>query len=75
MIDKGIMHLQNCMDLQKDMQGSCSETCPTSHDADQIISIKVEDVSGTEQVENPVPFGYPGIKAEHDVSCMPVCHC
>jgi hypothetical protein len=30
MIDKGIVLLQNCMELQEAMQGSCIETCPTS---------------------------------------------
>jgi hypothetical protein len=75
MINKGIVLLQNCMDLQKDMQGSCSETCPVSHDANQITSIKVENVSDTEEEEDPVPLKYSGIKSEHEVSCMSVCHC
>jgi hypothetical protein len=62
------------MDLQEDMQGSYSETCPTSRDANQNISIKVEDVSGTEE-ENPMPLRYSGIRMECAVSCMSVCHC
>jgi hypothetical protein len=60
--------LQNRMDLQKDMQGSCSET-------NEIISIKVEDVSDTEEEEDPVPLKVSGIKTEHVVSFMSVCHC
>jgi ferredoxin len=57
------------MDLQ-DMQGSCSEACPASSDANQITSIKVEDVSDTEAEEDSVPLKYLGIKTEHVVSCM-----
>jgi hypothetical protein len=75
MIDKGIVLLQNCMDFQKDMQDSCSEMCPTSRDANQIINVKVEDVSHTEEEEVPVPLKYSGIKTELVVSCMSVCHC
>jgi hypothetical protein len=56
------------MDLQKDMQGSCSET-------NEIINIKVEDVSDTEEEEDLVPLRVSGIKSEHEVSCMSVCHC
>jgi hypothetical protein len=73
MIDTGAVLLQNCMDFQKDMQGSCSEICPTSRDANQIISIKVEDVLVTEEGEDPVPLKYSGIKMEHAVSlCLTV---
>jgi hypothetical protein len=74
-IDKSIVLLQNCMDLQKDTEGPRSETCPTSRDAYQATSVKVEDVSDTEQEEDPVPLRYSGIKMEHMVSCMSVCHC
>jgi hypothetical protein len=74
MIDKGVVLFQNCMDSQ-DMQGSCSETCPVSCDADQITSIKVEDVSDAEKVEDPMPLKYSGIKTERAVSSMSVCHC
>jgi hypothetical protein len=66
MIDRGTMVLQNCMDFLKVEPGSVSETCPTSsHDGDQIIDVKVE--------EDPIPINFPGIKAEHEVSCMSVC--
>jgi hypothetical protein len=73
MIDKGVVLLQNCMDLQ-DTQGSCTEACPASSDANQITSITVEDVSDTEE-EDSVPLKYSGIKTEHAVSCMSVCNC
>jgi ferredoxin len=58
------------MDLQG-VQGSCSEICPASYDANQMTNIKVE-VSGTEEEEDPVPLKYSGIKPEHVVSCMSV---
>jgi hypothetical protein len=73
-IDKATVLLQTCMVFQKDMQGSCSERCPTSCDANQIISIKVEDVSDIEE-EDPLALRYSGIKTEPEVSCMSVCHC
>jgi hypothetical protein len=50
MTDKGVVVLQNCMDMERCVPGSHSETYPTSsHDADQAIStIKVEEVSGVQ---------------------------
>jgi hypothetical protein len=43
-----------------------------SRDANQIMSIKVEDVSDTEKEENHMQLRFSGIKAEHEVSCMSV---
>ncbi|PNF42935.1 hypothetical protein B7P43_G11836 [Cryptotermes secundus] len=61
----------NCRDLQKDTQGSCGETCPASCDTNQIMSIKVEDVSDTEEEEDPVPLKVSRIKSEHELqNCM-----
>jgi hypothetical protein len=74
-IDKAIVLLQNCMDLQKDTESSCSKTCPVSHDANEIMSIKVEDVSDTEKEEDHMQLRFSGIKTEHEVSRMSVCHC
>jgi hypothetical protein len=66
MIDKGTMVLQICTDFLKVEPGSISETCLTSsHVGDKIIDVKVE--------EDPMPINFPGIKAEHEVSCMSVC--
>jgi hypothetical protein len=65
MIDKGTYVLQNCTAFQKIEPRSSSETCPTPCDENQIVDIKVE--------EGPVPITFPGIKAEHEVSCMSVC--
>jgi hypothetical protein len=60
------------VDLERSVQGSCSETCPpSSHDANQVMNIKVEQVSGVEEEEDPLTF--PRIKTEHEVSCMSVC--
>jgi hypothetical protein len=54
------------VNLLKVEPGSVSETCSTSsRDGNQAIDIKVE--------EDPVPIEFPGIKAEHEVSCMYVC--
>jgi hypothetical protein len=54
------------VNLLKVEPGSVSETCPmSSHDGNRIINIKVE--------EDPVSIEFPGIKAEHEVSCMSLC--
>jgi hypothetical protein len=42
----------------------------TCHDANQNMSIKVEDVSDTEQEEDHVQLRFSGLKTEHVVSCM-----
>jgi hypothetical protein len=75
MADKYAMVLQNCMDLQKHAPGPCSETfAASSHDANQAVNIKVEEVSDVEvEEERPVPMTFIGIKAEHEVSCVSVC--
>jgi hypothetical protein len=65
-IDIGSMVLQDCMDLET--AGSCSETCPTSsHDANQVMDIKVEQISAVEEKEGSLTF--PRIKPEIEVSC------
>jgi hypothetical protein len=75
MIDKDMMVLQNQADLEKEVQGSCSETYPTSCGASQDTSIKVE-VSDAEEEEGPVPISFLKIKAEPEVRCMSLCvHC
>jgi hypothetical protein len=74
MTDMSTVILQNYMDLEKDVPGSCCETCPTyPHDADSVISIKVENVSDMVDEEDPVPVGFLGIiKAKRQVSCIEV---
>jgi hypothetical protein len=62
------MVLQNCTDFQRDLPGSCSETCLTSfHDGNEVMSIKVEAVT---EEEDPLLITFPGVKAEHEVSCI-----
>jgi hypothetical protein len=66
MTDMSTVILQNYMDLEK-------EICPKSpHDANRAVSIKVENVSDIVDEEDPVPLGFSGIKAEHEVSCIKV---
>jgi hypothetical protein len=68
MIGNGVMVLQTCTDLQKGLPGSCSETCLTSfHDGNEVMSIKVEAVTVD---EDPLLLTFPGVKAEHEVSCI-----
>jgi hypothetical protein len=59
MIDKDIMVLQKF-----------GETHPTSHDANQAISIKTEEVSDAEEEEDRMPITFVEIKTEPQVSCM-----
>lgn len=68
MIDNDVMVLQNCTDFLKCLPGSCSETCVTSfHDGNEVMSIKVEAVT---EEEDPLLISFPGMKAEHEVSCI-----
>jgi hypothetical protein len=70
-IDKGTMLLQNCMDIVKVEPGSSSETCPASHNGNQITDTNVEP-SGSQ--ENLLLIALPGIEPEHEVSCMSACY-
>jgi hypothetical protein len=59
--------------LQKDVPGSCSDTCVSSSpDGDGGIEIKTEAVLAVEQERHPVPISFPQIKAEQEVGCMSV---
>jgi hypothetical protein len=64
-VDYGTVVLQICTDFLKIEPGSSSETCPASRDENHMTYIKVE--------EDPVPITFPGIKAEHEVSCISMC--
>jgi hypothetical protein len=64
------------MFLQNVVPSLCSEICPlpaASHDAGHVISMKAEGDSDREVAGEPLPKSFPGIKAEHMVSSMPVC--
>jgi hypothetical protein len=63
------------------LQNFC-EMFPTSHDADQAMNVKAEEVSDPEEEEeeeeeeDPMPITFVEIKAEPEVSFMSVCtHC
>jgi hypothetical protein len=74
MIDKGTMVLQNRMDSLKVEPGSVSESRPTSsHDGYQLIGMKVEEASDTQEVADPLLITFPEIKAECKVSYMSAC--
>jgi hypothetical protein len=55
----------------KGVPGSGSETC---HDVNQVIYVKAEDVTDTqeeeEMVEDPLLITLPAIKVEREVSCV-----
>jgi hypothetical protein len=69
MIAEAKVLLQNCTGLQKDILGPCSETWPTSHDGNQISSVKAECVSDVkEEEEVRVPVTFYTVNAEHEVS-------
>jgi hypothetical protein len=73
MIDSSIMVLQNCKDFLKGEPDSSSETCITTHDGNQVIDVKVEEVSDTQEVEDPLLTTLPEIKSEREVSFVYVC--
>ncbi|PNF16227.1 hypothetical protein B7P43_G15296 [Cryptotermes secundus] len=67
----GMVVLQNCADLEKDVRGLCAETCSvSSHDADHFVSIKVEDVLDIKEEKVPLPVTCQAIKAEFDNGMM-----
>jgi hypothetical protein len=61
--------LQNYTTLEKGVLSPCSETYPTSDDANQAMNIEAEEVSDAEE-EDPVPITFVEIKAEPEVRCM-----
>jgi hypothetical protein len=74
MCDEGTLALQNYMDLEKGVPCLYGETYLPTHDANQAMNIKVEEISDVELEEGLVPVTFPEIKAEPEVSfclCMP----
>lgn len=67
--------LQKCIDYLKVVPDLYSETCLTpSHDGNQVISIKAEDFTDTEnEEEDPLLIQFPVIKPEFEVSCVSMC--
>jgi hypothetical protein len=70
MIYKDVMVLQNHTNSAMELQDPCGEPNPTSRDASQVINIKVEEVSDTEEEVGPVPITFPKIKVEPEVRCI-----
>jgi hypothetical protein len=69
--DNGMMVLQKCLDIQKDLPVLHSEGCASSsHSGAQAVNIKVEEFSDIEDRKAPVQMTVVGIKVEHEVSCM-----
>jgi hypothetical protein len=64
MVDKCMMVLQNYMDSLKAEPGSDSESCC---DENQVIDMKVEDVTDTQEDEHPVLITSPLVKAKQEV--------
>jgi hypothetical protein len=66
--DKGVVVLQNCLDLPEVMPGSYNDSCLSSHngnDVEEVLDIKEED-------DDSVPVSSPVIKDEYEVRCMVV---
>jgi hypothetical protein len=71
MTDKGMLILQDCTHSQEHVLGSYIDTHPpSSHNEFHTINIKVEEISDVELEEDPLPISFPGIEAEHAVSCF-----
>jgi hypothetical protein len=62
--------LQNCTNSENVLVGSCGEMYPASHNANQAMNIKTEEVSDTQEDADPVRISIQRIKAEPEVSCV-----
>jgi hypothetical protein len=65
-----MMVLQNYTNSENVLVGPYGETYPTSHDANQAVNIKAEEVSDTQEEADPLRITIQEIKAEPEVSCM-----
>jgi hypothetical protein len=70
--DKGVVVLQNCVDLPKVKPGSYSDTCLPPHIGNNVTSIKVEELLDIKEEEEEDSVHVPSsvIKDEHKVSCI-----
>jgi hypothetical protein len=65
----GMVVLQDCLDLEKAVPVLWSEAFPTSsHDPNEFINTKAEEVSDIKVEEDPVAITFAQIKGEHEVS-------
>jgi hypothetical protein len=63
-MNKDMMVFQNYASIERDVPVPCGVTCPTSHDADLVMNIKAEEVSGAEEEGVPPAITSPRIKPE-----------
>jgi hypothetical protein len=76
MIDRHKFVLQSYTNSEKVLVGSHGETYPGCHDGNQPMNMEAEEVPYAEEKQGPVPVTFPEIKAEPEVSSVPLCgHC
>jgi hypothetical protein len=63
------MVLQDCTNSENVLVGSYGETYPGSHDANQVVNIKAEKLSGAQEEVDPAQIAVQEIKIEPEVSC------
>jgi hypothetical protein len=64
-----IVDLQKETAQEKNIPGLCREACPvSSQDANQVMSVKVEEVSDMQEEAVHVPIPWHAIKSECEVS-------
>jgi hypothetical protein len=64
----------NSTNSENVLVGPCGETYPASHDANQAMNIKTEEVSDAQDDADPMPITVQEMKAEPEVTlcfCMP----
>jgi hypothetical protein len=70
-LDKGMVILQSSTDVLKVEPGMYSETClASSDDGFEATDTKVEQISDTEEDEDPMQVIYPALKTKRKVSCI-----
>jgi hypothetical protein len=70
------MVLQNNTKTGNRLVGPYGEIYPASHDANQDMNIKAEEVSDAQEEADPVGITNQEIKVEPEVSCVFLCvHC
>jgi hypothetical protein len=62
--------LQSYTNSENVLVSPCGETYPGSHAANQVMNIKAEEVSDTQEDADPAQVAVQEIKAEPEVSCM-----
>jgi hypothetical protein len=65
-----MLSLQNYTNSENTLVGPCAEAYPASHDANQAMGIKSEEVSDAQEDVDPVGITIQEINSEPEVSCM-----